>query len=93
MVDIEFHPIAKEDIKELYDYLSRYSLEYADSFVEGFYDRIEYLKEFPELGRKYPENENYHQLIYQNYRILYKYNKVDVKIIITGYFTVLRNQL
>lgn len=70
MVDIEFHPIAKEDIKELYDYFSRYSIEYADSFVEGLYDHIEDLKRFPELGKKYPENENYRQLIYQNYRII-----------------------
>ncbi len=82
MVDIEFHPIAKEDIKELYDYISRYSLKYADSFIEGLFDRIEDLKNFPEIGNKYPENENYRQLIYQNYRVLYKYNKEDDQIII-----------
>ena len=82
MVDIEFHSIAKEDIRELYDYFSRYSLEYADSFVEGLYDHIEELKRFPELGKKYSENEDYRQLIYNNYRILYKYNKDDEKIII-----------
>ena len=82
MVEIEFHPIAKEDIKDLYDYFSRYSLQYADSFVEGLYDRIEDLKRFPELGKKYPENENYRQLVYQNYRILYLYKKEEEKIII-----------
>jgi len=82
MLEIEFHPIAKEDIKDLYDYLSRYSLQYADSFVEGLYDRIEDLKRFPELGKKYSENEKYRQLIYQNYRILYLYKKEEEKIII-----------
>ena len=82
MVEIEFHPIAKEDIKDLYDYFSRYSLQYADSFVEGLYDRIEDLKRFPELGKKYTENENYRQLVYQNYRILYLYKKKEEKIII-----------
>jgi len=61
MVDIEFHPIAKEDIRELYDYFSRYSLEYADSFIEGLYDHIEELNRFPELGKKYPENKDYRQ--------------------------------
>ena len=35
MVEIQFHPIAIEDIKELYDYFSKFSLQYADSFVEG----------------------------------------------------------
>jgi len=82
MVEIEFHPIAKEDIKDLYDYFSRYSLQYADSFVEGLYDCIEDLKRFPELGKKYTENENYRQLVYQNYRILYLYKKEEEKIII-----------
>ncbi len=82
MVEIEFHPIAKDDIKDLYDYFSRYSIKYADSFVEGLYDRIEVLKNFPKLGMRYPENENYRQLIYQNYRILYNYKKEQDEIII-----------
>jgi plasmid stabilization system protein ParE len=51
MVDIEFSPIAKEDIKEIYDYLSLYSLKYADSFVEGLFEYIENLKKFPEMGK------------------------------------------
>jgi len=82
MVDIVFHPIAKEDLKDLYNYLSHFSLQYADSFIEGLYDRIEDLKRFPELGKKYPDNDNYHQLIYQSYRILYRYKKEEGKIII-----------
>lgn len=56
MLEIQFHPIAQEDIKELYDYLTRFSLQYADSFIEGLYDRIEDLKRFPQMGKKYPEN-------------------------------------
>ena len=50
MVEIQFHPIAQEDIKELYDYLTRFSLQYANSFNEGLYDRIEDLKKFPLIG-------------------------------------------
>ena len=34
------------------------------------------------MGKKYPENEIYRQIIYQNYRILYKYNIEEDKIII-----------
>ncbi len=79
MIKIEFHPIAKEDLKDLYYYFSRYSLQYADSFIEGLYDHIGELKRFPELGKKYPENEKYRQIIYQNFRILYLYNKEERK--------------
>jgi len=82
MVEIQFHPIAIEDIKDLYDYFSKSSLQYADSFVEGLFNHIEDLRSFPEMGKKYPENEIYRQIIYQNYRILYKYNIEEDKIII-----------
>jgi len=82
MVEIQFHPIAQEDIKELYEYFSRFSLQYADSFVEGLYERIEDLKRFPQMGKEYPENNEYRQLIYQNYRILYNYKEEEDKIII-----------
>jgi len=82
MVEIQFHPIAREDIKELYDYFSRFSLQYADSFVEGLFERIEDLKRFPQIGKKYPENNKYHQIIYQNYRILYIYKEEEDKIIV-----------
>ncbi|HDZ16670.1 hypothetical protein LCGC14_1121790 [marine sediment metagenome] len=82
MVEIQFHPIAQEDIKELYDYFSRFSLQYADSFVEGLYEHIESLKRFPQMGKEYPENNRYRQLIYQNYRILYFYKEEEEKIII-----------
>ena len=82
MVEIQFHPIAIEDIKDLYGYFSKFSLQYADSFVEGLFNYIENLKRFPKMGKKYPENEIYRQIIYQNYRILYKYNIEEDKIII-----------
>jgi len=82
MVEIQFHPIAQEDIKDLYKYLTRFSLQYADSFIEGLYDRIEDLKRFPQMGKKYPENNKYRQLIYQNYRILYTYKEEEDEIII-----------
>lgn len=80
--EIIFHPIAQEDLKDLYDYFSRSSLQYADSFIEGIYDHIDYLRRFPQLGEIYPENNKYRQIIYQNYRILYQFNENEEKIII-----------
>ncbi len=34
------------------------------------------------MGKEYPENNKYRQLIYQNYRILYFYKEEEEKIII-----------
>ncbi|MBA7687838.1 hypothetical protein ES703_96311 [subsurface metagenome] len=80
--EIVFHPIAQEDLKDLYDFFSRSSLQYADSFIEGLYDRIDNLRRFPQLGKIYPEKKKYRQIIYQNYRILYQFNEKEEKIII-----------
>lgn len=82
MVDIQFHPIAREDIKEIFDYLSRDSIQYADSFIDGLFEKIELLKDFPKMGKKYPDKEPFRQIIYQNYRILYTYKEEKEKIII-----------
>jgi len=37
---IIFHPIAKEDLNDLYNYFSRSSLQYADSFIEKTIDLL-----------------------------------------------------
>ncbi|MBN1803511.1 MAG: type II toxin-antitoxin system RelE/ParE family toxin [Candidatus Lokiarchaeota archaeon] len=82
MIEIRFHPIATEDMRDIYTYHAQFSLQYADSLIEGLLNTIEVLREFPEIGRKYPENELYRQLIYQNYRIIYKFDKQENKIIV-----------
>jgi len=81
-IKIIFHPIAKDDLKDIYDYFSRSSLQYADSFLGGLYEQIEDLKRFPKMGKLYPKNPEYRQIIYQNYRVLYQYNVEEEKIII-----------
>ncbi len=84
MVDYQilFHPIAKDDLKEIYEYYSRISLQYANSFLDDILDRIEDLKQFPKIGKIYNENTKYRQLIYQNYRVLYLLEEQEHKITI-----------
>ena len=82
MVVIEFHPVAIEDMKDLYDYFAKSSIQYADSFIEGLLNLIEDLKSFPEMGKIYEENKDYRQLIYRNYRILYKFIQNEDKVVI-----------
>jgi len=85
MADIKiiFHQIAKEDLENLYNYFSKYSQQYADSFLQGLFDFIKNLSSFPKMGRKYPQRNEYRQIIYQNYRIIYKFIPKEDKIIIT----------
>ena len=83
MVDIKLVDKAKSDLKGIIEYLSHDSPQYADYFYERIFESIDNLKSFPEMGRQVPElkDPNMRELILQNYRIVYHYDKVIVEII------------
>ncbi len=76
MVNIEFKPNAKEDMKQIEEYISRDSIYYANKTIEGIIEKTKNLSIFPYMGRKIPEynNVNLREIIYKSYRILYKVN-------------------
>lgn len=65
---------AWEDLDSITDYISLDSIRYAREFADRFFERIEILSEFPELGRVVPEfkNEQLRELIMGKYRIVYR---------------------
>ena len=83
MVEIKWADTAKNDLKVIIEYLSHDSPQYADYFYERIFESIDNLKSFPEMGRQVPElkDPNMRELILQNYRIVYHYDKVIVEII------------
>ncbi len=74
MVNIKLKIDAKEDLKQINEYISKDSIYYANKTIEEIINKIEYLSMFPYMGRKIPEfnNVNYRELIYKSYRIFYK---------------------
>jgi toxin ParE1/3/4 len=70
---------ARSDLKDIIDYIKRDSIRYAyleKVKIEGTINRL-ILQPF--IGRVVPEleNENYRELIFQNYRIIYKIQSED----------------
>lgn len=81
MANIKIRLDAKEDLKQIEEYISRDSIYYANKTIEGIIEKIEYLSLFPYMGRKIPEynNVNFRELIYKSYRIFYKVNSnIDI---------------
>ena len=76
MVNTELRLDAKEDLKQIYDYISKDSVYYANKTIEEIIEKTKYLSMFPYMGRKIPEfnNVNFRELIYKSYRIFYKVN-------------------
>lgn len=65
--------MAKQNINEIYDYISENSIVYAIKTTQNILLRIRNLKFSPYLGRYIPElsSKYYRELIYKSYRIAY----------------------
>lgn len=76
MVDIKLELDAREDMRQIEEYISKDSVYYANKTIEGIVEKTKYLSMFPYMGRKIPEfnNTNFRELIYKSYRILYRVN-------------------
>lgn len=74
---------AAEDLQSIYDYIAHDSAFYAASFIEKILVTTEKLEANPEIGRKVPEidDPNIRELIFQNYRIMYRLNAYAIQVI------------
>lgn len=75
MVTITWTDFAIEDLRSIFDYISRDSRVYADRYVDKLIFRVDQLESNPRSGRVVPEigREEIRELIEGNYRLVYKY--------------------
>jgi toxin ParE1/3/4 len=86
MVKINWTEKASDNLKEIFDYISMDSKYYAGKHVKILKSKVHILKEFPKAGRIIPEknDENFREIIYGNYRIMYKIvspKRVDILLV------------
>jgi toxin ParE1/3/4 len=65
---------ANNDLIDIYNYISKDSIYYAMKTVNEIINKVEILRIFPYSGRILNDivNEEYRELIYKSYRIIYK---------------------
>jgi plasmid stabilization system protein ParE len=77
-----------KSFEDVVQYISNDSEYYASEFAKRILSSIEKLPEFPYIGRIVPEynNPDLREIIYQNYRIVYKIsgNAVYLLLVIHG---------
>ena len=80
---IEWSARARTDLRELQSYIAQDSPHYARQFVEKIFKAVETLAEHPQIGRKVREanREDIRELIFQNYRIIYRIKPEHVYIV------------
>lgn len=76
-------PLAVERVTEIAQYIARDNPAAAEAWVNTIFSKVGDLKAFPESGRLVPEtnNRNIRELIYGNYRIVYRIEKKRISIL------------
>ena len=75
-----------KNLSLIFEYIAKDKPLAAKQFKEELYNKIENLKNFPKMYRKsiYFDNENYRDLIFKGYTLIYKIE--DDKILILDIF-------
>jgi plasmid stabilization system protein ParE len=79
---VVWSPLALEKLEAAAKFIALDKPSAADKWVNDVFDRTDLLGFQPELGREVPEllDSNYRELIFGNYRIIYKIEN-DIKIL------------
>jgi len=83
VVTIKFTFEARDDLKNIYEYIGLDSKLQAKRFVKSLKQKTEILKQYPEIGKLiFPEKfKKLRQLLYQSYRIIYHISDNVVTVI------------
>ncbi|MGM0581287.1 MAG: type II toxin-antitoxin system RelE/ParE family toxin [Bacteroidota bacterium] len=89
MVEIKWLKEAKDDLNEIYDYISKDSKKYATRQVEKIFDRSLILKDHIYSGKIVEEinNPDVREIIEGNYRIIYRIkskSEIDILMVHHG---------
>ena len=80
MAQVAWTERARDDLREIRDFIARDSLVAADSLVDRLIAGADSLATLPESGRRLPEfpRSGYRELIVSSYRLLYRVERETV---------------
>ncbi|MBU1056316.1 MAG: type II toxin-antitoxin system RelE/ParE family toxin [Proteobacteria bacterium] len=80
---IIWSPLAIDRVTEIAAYIAQDKPSAAEKWVDTIFSKVAQLKSSPALGRIVPEisNDQFRELIYGNYRIIYRIEKNQISIL------------
>jgi plasmid stabilization system protein ParE len=80
---IIWSPLAIERASEIAEYIAQDKPLAAEKWIDTVFSKVDTLKSAPEIGRVVPEirNNQFRELIYGNYRIIYRIEKKQISIL------------
>ena len=83
MASIQIAHSAKLDFKEIFDYVSRQSLQNAELLISAIKNGVQILEKYPEIGHIVKEinDPSFRELKIYKYRVIYFFQEEQVSII------------
>ena len=80
---IIWSPLAIARASEIAEYIAQDKPSASEKWIDTVFSKVEQLKSSPEIGRIVPEirNDQFRELIYGNYRIIYRIEKNQISIL------------
>ena len=80
---IIWSPLAIDKASEIAEYIAQDKPSASEKWINTVFSKVERLKSSPEIGRIVPEirNDQFRELIYGNYRIIYRIEKNQISIL------------
>ena len=80
---IIWSPLTIDRASEIAEYIARDKPSAVDKWINVVFSKVEQLKSSPEIGRVVTEinNDQFRELIYGNYRIIYRIEKKQISIL------------
>ncbi|MBN1364071.1 MAG: type II toxin-antitoxin system RelE/ParE family toxin [Syntrophaceae bacterium] len=80
---IIWSPLAIDRASEIAEYIALDKPAAADKWLNMLFSKVEKLASSPKIGRVVPEieDEQFRELIYDNYRIIYRIEKKQISIL------------
>lgn len=88
MTDWSLTEAALEDLEEIFEYLSAFSLEVGERFIEDFERKCDNLVKFPKMGRSYTEfSPDLRGIPIESYMIFYRIlsQRIEIIRVLSGY--------
>jgi len=81
-------PLSLQRIQEISDYIALDNISAANNWIDLLFDKVEKLKNNPEIGRVVPEigKSDIRELIFGNYRIIYFASKKQISVLTVRHF-------
>ena len=80
---IIWSPLAIDRASEIAEYIAQDKPSAAEKWINTVFSKVGQLKTSPEIGRVVPDirNSQFRELIYGNYRIIYRIEKTQISIL------------